>query len=261
MACVDVGQRVHAGESVCMWAFFGFCVSGFLRRNAFTTSSNDAPPVGFSLSASEPEIVMTSSTKNSRTDINEAMSQEMDHIAKVLGYIANSWNMLHADDLGAIFVYLLKPRNATIGWAAWHARQNDRAQRYMLQAAAKEALGEDNKIFKELKWSLKRTEALEDKRNTAIHTPYSIFIDNGTLRIVPYFFTGHKRAETLKERDVERELISYWRNIERIRSFVLKLYDALHSSSTSSTLPPRPSLLKAGQGQDHKDKGRHKTPK
>lgn len=178
---------------------------------------------------------------NTPSDFDQYLWDTWDQHTATVGRIAIRWNTLH-EELGLIFVLLATRDNTSVGWAAWHSLRMDRAQRDMLEASAVAALGKGDARCKELVWALGQLTPLEDKRNTAIHSPYSIIIENGSLKTISNHFTGHGRATKLKDRDLEKELKSYEEHIDKLTDFVMALGPHFLPGQPPPSLPPRPTL-------------------
>ncbi|MCH8852549.1 MAG: hypothetical protein IID41_07810 [Planctomycetes bacterium] len=186
------------------------------------------------------------------------IEQQFDKHALAVGRVAIAWSGLH-ETMGELFASIATPDNEGVGWDIWHSSKADRAQRAMLEAVAKTALGKDHPVCKEILWALGKTNPLEDCRNDAIHAPYAMIFEDGSLKIIPKDFTGNVRARKLKDRDLDKELRSYEKRIHALTLFIrdLRLYDWRRKSPPP--LPPRPSLRQHAQDLTRTTK-RRRTP-
>jgi hypothetical protein len=95
--------------------------------------------------------------------------------------------------------------------AVWHAIENDRAQRAILEAAAKEArnLREyetelRKKLYEEIRWINGQANIIEDKRDDALHSP----LWARGKEVIPLSGPGHtRRAKKLIEAEAKRGLL------------------------------------------------------
>ena len=189
----------------------------------------------------------------------EASALTYDRHASALGRVSLVWTELH-EVMGKMFARLVSRDDQTLGLAAWNALSNDRAQRSMLLAVAKATLEKADSRLVELAWAIGQMDSLENNRNDALHSPYTMTIFNGSIRIIPNYFQGQRRAMNLKDRDLETELTSYQDNIWSIVRYVSAISRALFPtfprnrlvSTQPTTLPPRPLLPKPAHGSTQK---------
>jgi hypothetical protein len=151
--------------------------------------------------------------------------------AEAIGQVALAWNHLH-ETLGTIFLEVafegsLKAEDA------WQSLIVDRAKREMLKAVldgmTAHNFPELPRLRDELVWIIEQTNAAEDGRNNAIHTPL-VSHDHPVWReikpipgISSYTHHGNRRAKKLDEKDVLSEyryyrdkLITLQRHAERL---------------------------------------------
>jgi hypothetical protein len=136
--------------------------------------------------------------------------------------------------------------------AAWHAVQNDRTQRNMLEAAAKQKFGAESKFFKDLKWTLDQLNPLENDRNNVLHAPYSLTIEDGMLKYIPVHFGGNRRANELKNKDLAIELQSIEKRLDLLVTFIDHLGAHRNAPDDTPTWPERPHLPKPAHKTTHK---------
>jgi hypothetical protein len=137
---------------------------------------------------------------------------EYEAYVAAVGGIVHAWNHLH-EILGHLFAALLAG-SPHVALAIWYSTDNDRAQRAMLRAAVSaRALHEWVKMWptstEDMLWLIDRANTLADRRNDAIHTPVSIFLDDADNEVISaltraYFF-GHHRAKKLARQEILQE--------------------------------------------------------
>jgi hypothetical protein len=187
--------------------------------------------------AGEPRIVR-------RPDWKE-LDKRFEPYAIQLGWLAYSWNSLH-ERLGNLFWTLTGLQDGRIPIAIWNAIENDRAQREMVRAIAEVALTPDNKAKREILWVLGKAQSFEDKRNDALHTPLTFMIDADGPRLSSKWFSGHRSATKLKDKDLLEEFKWYGRTANVLSQYVWHISYHLRDPS-KVPLPHRPELPALGQ--------------
>jgi hypothetical protein len=146
--------------------------------------------------------------------------------ALAIGRIVIAWNEFQ-EDLGLIFARLFHRTDYRSALAAWHALENDRAQREMLRAVAKLKLGSESKAFRETNWLLEQAhQQLSNQRNFGIHTPLIVHWDNRdnvpperVFSMVPLDMFGNRRAAAMTGKDLLKEFAHYEEQIRKMSSF------------------------------------------
>ena len=137
--------------------------------------------------------------------------------------------------------------------AVWHAISNDRAQRGMLEAAAREPLrlGQDlwDIISNEVHWINVEATKIEDIRNDALHSPlWGYQRGEKETIIIPVAGLGHRRAKKLQE--AKRGLLAefrYCRDAALILTDYVKDIEEFLGARGPRTWPERPSLPNRGK--------------
>jgi hypothetical protein len=137
--------------------------------------------------------------------------------------------------------------------AVWHALKVDRAQRDILEAAAREAriireyeteIGK--KLLAEIVWINGQANTIEDKRNDALHSP----LWGSGNQVAPLSGLGHKRARKLVEAGTKRGLLVEFRWCRdatlALTDYIRDINDCL-SGSARRPWPERPSPPSRGQ--------------
>jgi len=119
----------------------------------------------------------------------------------------------------------------------------------MLLAAAREKFGADAKWVKEMKWAAGQMNSLEDRRNDAVHAPFSVALEDGAFKFVPLVWSKSPRARKLADKDLEREFRSYETNIRALVAFCIDLYRLVDTSMRNPPWPERPSLPRPAQAK------------
>jgi hypothetical protein len=171
--------------------------------------------------------------------------------AAAVGSVAIIWNALH-DALGSLFAEVVTPDSRTIALAAWQAVSSDRSKRNMLHAACVAALDDDSKFTQEVKWINGQLNSLEDKRNDAVHAPYTITFEDGALKIIPDIFSGNVRAHKLHGKDLAIELRSYHARISALVGFTYLLLGWSRLEADDPSWPERPALPRPAHAQARK---------
>jgi hypothetical protein len=169
-----------------------------------------------------------------------------DKHAADIGRIAIAWNGLHVA-LGESFSLIVSPDSRGLATVAWEAVSSDRSKRAMLEAAAREKFRDDSRWVQELRWALGQINALEDRRNDVIHTPFSITLDEGVFKFAALDFSKNPRALKLKNKDLAVEFRSYHENIGALTQFCLLLRRLIDVPKPSHMWPERPALPRPAQ--------------
>jgi len=174
-----------------------------------------------------------------------------DHAADI-GHIALQWNALH-DALGEIFCGIIESNSGRmVVLAAWQSLASDRGKRQMLERAAFEKLGANDRLYQEIKWICGKLDSQEDKRNDAVHSPFGISMEEGGFRVVPVLWTVHPRAQKFKDKDIALELKSYRKNLQSLTAFARRLISFPALLAHGASWPERPSLPRPAQATARK---------
>jgi len=171
--------------------------------------------------------------------------------ALALGQLALAWNGLH-ETLGVLFCSVMGGGIANQFLAVWHALKADRAQRDILLAAARTNIRgpQPVKFIKDIEWVCKQADALEDKRNDALHSPLWGYKRGAHTTILPMAGFGHVRATKLFEK---KDLIKEFRwcrdSAIILRDFAEAIDWAL--ADYNRLWPERPSLPNRGDSHRH----------
>jgi hypothetical protein len=202
--------------------------------------------------------------RSKKSEWEKFTSRLLNRHAKALGHVSLAWTGLY-EQLASLFSMILRPDQPMLAWAAWHAVGSDRYQRAMLKALAGATLHKEDKRYVELKWALDRLDGLENNRNDALHSPYTLVLEDGRVQIIPNYFGGNKRALNLLNRDLGIELESYATNLREITRYISAIattlphplgvaVEASWQMARTVPLPPRPRLPKPAH--DHARKRR-----
>jgi hypothetical protein len=182
--------------------------------------------------ADEPTIV--------RMPAWEELDKRFEPYAIQLGWLAYAWNSLH-DNLGGLFWTLTGMQNGKIPLAIWNAVQNDRSQREMVKALAEVALSDKPKQKGEILWVLERATAFEERRNNAMHTPFTFMIDAEGPQLTSKWISGHARAQKLKDKDLLKEFEWCGRTANALAIYTRQMNVSLRDSKVMPW-PNRPHL-------------------
>ena len=165
--------------------------------------------------------------------------------AAAIGRMAIAWNEFQ-ESLGEIFANLFGKQRAAEALAAWHALENDRAQREMLGAVAQQKLRRRHRGYDEICWLIDTANRkLADHRNDGIHTPLMVFTDlttDSVARILPNMMFGHMRAKKLWGKDLLKEFETYATRIRQMTTFAIAIGAKIRKPSSMRGWPKRPTL-------------------
>jgi hypothetical protein len=194
--------------------------------------------------------------------IQEYTAKLLDEHAQALGYVALAWTQLHMT-MAEVYAQLLTPGAKRKSLATWHAIRNDRAQRDMLLAVAEVVLKPGDPVLGDkhngLIWFYNQMDSFENKRNDALHAPYTVIFEGLGLSLVPDYSRGNPRALNLRERtDLAAELKSYRENILALDQHLRLIWGRLsYPPGQRPALPAPPPLPRPahGGGQKPQNKG------
>jgi hypothetical protein len=134
-----------------------------------------------------------------------------------------AWNEFQ-ETLGQLYSVMFE-QHAGLAVASWQALENDRAQREMLRAVARYALGPNSKAYSEIGWLIEQAnQQLSNQRNFGIHTPLMVFSENnGPAQILPLTIFGNRRAIALEGKDILAEYGHYADQINKMVTFALMI--------------------------------------
>jgi hypothetical protein len=170
----------------------------------------------------------------------DELDKRFEPYAIQLGWIAYSWNALH-DSLGNIFWTLTAIRTGDVPLAIWNAVPNDRTQRGILRAVADVTLREKPQVQKALHWLLAEADKFEDRRNDALHTPFTFNIGPQDSTLVSNSYKGHKRALKLKDKDLLDEFTWYGQSINMLTRYARSINFSL-ADPTNFAWPADPVM-------------------
>ncbi len=127
--------------------------------------------------------------------------------------------------------------------AVWHSIKSDRDQRQMVRAAITASPELEQEQKSDLLWLIKEIEKLADRRNDAIHSPYTFFIGPDGLIVMPSYLFDHPRANKLPKLELMEELKWYRKSAACLLGYAAGILDAM--LDPTQTWPDRPQL------QDH----------
>lgn len=190
-------------------------------------------------------------------DTNRFTSKSFRAYAAAIGQVALTWNDLH-ETLGMLFMEVafegsLKAEDA------WQSLIVDRAKREMLKAVLDgmtiHHFPELPKFRDDVVWIIEQTNASEDWRNNAIHTPL-LSHDHPVWRetekdpgISSFTLHGHRRAKRLDQKDILSEYRYYRDRLIGLQRYAEKLL----FWQRGSPWPKRPKLPSRKVRRDRKN--------
>lgn len=183
-----------------------------------------------------------------------------------LGQLALAWNGLHSS-LAVLFCSVMGGGSIDQYLAVWSSITNDRMQRDMLLAAAKNpaccAAQDFPKLVETIEHILGQANDLEDRRNNALHAPL-VGLRNYKPKplIIPIIGHRNKRALRLWDKDLLKEF-RYCRDYCVIlRDFVVELEWALRSQRNAwPDTPKRPNRGDSNHKKHPLPKNKAKLPR
>ena len=132
-------------------------------------------------------------------------------------------------------------QNGRIPLAIWNAVKNDRSQRDIVRATAREALATNQLVFEEIKWVLDRANEFEEHRNNSLHSPLTFMIDSDGPQLSSKWLSGHRRAMKLKGKDLLNEFTWYGRSANTLAIYVQRISYHLKDPA-QFPMPERPKI-------------------
>jgi hypothetical protein len=105
----------------------------------------------------------------------------------------------------------------------WHRKTSDSDQRKMMRAVMKKYASHKIKLCGEIEFLLSEVEALNEPRNDTTHALYGVNLVEGRWELVPFSWTGHRRAGNLAGKDLLVEFGNYRRRMQLLLIFAESL--------------------------------------
>ena len=187
-----------------------------------------------------------------------------------IGKLALEWNRLHHYLSWLFSAAIGEGENILVAYKIWHSSQSDRSQREMLRAAAEVTFAKDAqkpvhaKALDDTVWLLDRAQSLADRRNNALHSPFTLVYSGSETWVAPDTFLGHPRASKLDGKDVLAELKWYRDSATVLCDFAHQLFYCLKIDPWMKVhhaphpWPERPKMPQLASSKNHKTK-RHRT--
>lgn len=164
---------------------------------------------------------------------------------RAIGKIVIAWNEYQAM-LAQLFGKLFGRTGWSLALAAWHALDNDRAQRNMLRVVARAKLKPNNPLLAEIEWLINASNHIADQRNIGIHMPLMRYTDlDGNFQVLPLAMFGDQKAAKMTGRDLLKEYAHYEHQIRKMLLYAVAIDFALTPKKHrqgSAALPERPKL-------------------
>src|SRR6266700_3654702 len=141
------------------------------------------------------------------------LTEAFDRYALQIGHIVYEWNHLQ-DILSGLFCTVVEAKIPDIPLAIWFSTKSDQAQRDMLRDAADHAItlyklikGNNEYVpptkldgLESVKWLVNQANTFAQKRNDAIHSPFSFVIGGQPVEVIARYRRG--RAVNLRGKDL-----------------------------------------------------------
>jgi len=162
--------------------------------------------------------------------------------ASEIGQLSLAWNSLH-ENLAHLFWFAIGPERGRLSFAIWNKLSNDRLQRDILKTVIEARAFHSEHLTKEILWLLKQVDSLSEQRNVGIHAPLTTLTDleTGITRVAPLDFFGNKRAKSLKEKEILKELTQACEMADTLSRFAVELIPCI-SGRRHPSWPERPEL-------------------
>jgi hypothetical protein len=168
---------------------------------------------------------------------------EHDAHALAIGRVVIAWNEFQ-EHLSWLFAQISSPDDYQLPLAAWHALDNDRAQREMLRAVAVSKFPKGSKARTEIVWLIEQAnQQLSNQRNFGIHTPFEVHTELGQKPVVRATRSGNRRAQAMRDKDALKEFAIYEEQIREMTAFATGLEFVLSPNHVGVIpWPDRPQL-------------------
>jgi len=184
--------------------------------------------------------------------------QAYEPYAAEMGHANIAWNRLQ-ENLGNLFGILLRAKDKNVAAAIWYATTNDNMMRDILVAVAKTKLKRRKAMLADVEWLIDRTNEICGDRNTIIHAPLRLTkLLGASFFVIPDYWSGHKRAQKLKHKDLLAEYKSLTARATKLSEFADGLVQHLYMPSIRPW-PERPGapLFPPKQTREEQNRRKH----
>ena len=146
-------------------------------------------------------------TESNEVTLEEYADEKLREVATDVGLVAMEWNSIH-NRLSLIFARVTGLNNE-LAFAIWNSIPNDKIQRNILREATREVYKEKEhlKLKKKINGLLGKLDKKSRNRDSSIHCPFAVLIEDGDLKVIPNDMANNKLAKTLAgEPDVRSTL-------------------------------------------------------
>ncbi len=199
-----------------------------------------------------------------RWPTDEEMEVAFEDYVSALGKVAHAWNYMQ-EALGNLFVTVAEIDHF-VGLAVWFSTQNDRTQREMLRAAAKESsqrsvlLGKNSKAaVGDVEWLLNRADELSIRRNAAVHVACSMVTSGDQTEVAATFYSQNPLAAHLKGKRLLDQFAWFEACAEALTLYARAMETSLKDAH--SAWPHRPSMPTLVHSTSRKAPRRKEPPK
>ena len=166
--------------------------------------------------------------KSNEVTLDEYEDEKLREVATDVGLVAMEWNSIH-HRLSLIFARVTG-LNYDVAFAIWNSIRNDSTQRNMLRKATEEVYKEKEhlKIKKKISRLLQRLDAKSGNRNSSIHCPFALLIEDGDLKVIPNELSNNGLAKTFAgEPDVRSTLNQIYREFNDLNRLAWEVFTNL----------------------------------
>lgn len=166
--------------------------------------------------------------KSNEVTLEEYEDEKLREVATDVGLVAMEWNRIH-DRLSKIFANVTG-LSYEMAFAIWNSIPNDQIQRDVLRAATNEVYKEKEhqKIKKKINRLLGKLDKNKKNRNSSIHSPFAILIEDGDLKVIPDDLANNKLAQALSgPPDLRSKLNQIYRELSELNLLAWDVFENL----------------------------------
>ena len=155
-------------------------------------------------------------------------------IAEAVGLIAIEWNSIH-NGLGHIFAHIAQCSEDD-AYKKWNKERFDGQKRKLLKEETLEFY-KDRKERENINRLLDKISKVGSNRNSSIHCPFTLFIEDDQLKVLPDDTTEDPHAVKLRDVDIPSELQARWDELRFLGSVTFYILDCLRDPEGHTPFP------------------------
>lgn len=157
--------------------------------------------------------------------LDEYADEKLREVATDVGLVAMEWNSIH-NRLSKIFANVTG-LSYEVAFAIWNSIPNDTIQRDVLKAATNEVYKDKqhDKTKKKINRLLHKLDERKNSRNSSIHSPFALLIEDGDFKVIPDDLANNKLAKALAgEPDVRSTLNQTYRELSDLNRLAWEIF-------------------------------------